>query len=162
MSDVPVISQTAVPAMDAFTAATVARTGKKHRKQNDGSYVGTGRRKTAVARVRVRPGTGQIKINGRDFEQYFPSVVDRMNCTKVLDSVNIRNQYDVVATTRGGGITGQSCAVLMGIARALCHMNPEYGPRMRDLGFVTRDARAVERKKYGRAKARRRFQFSKR
>ena len=161
MSQIPTISTIATPPLPAAPAPERRRT-RKDNKQNDGSYVGTGRRKTAVARVRIRPGSGAIKINGRDFEAYFPDVADRMNCVKALEVANVRKQVDAVVTVAGGGRMGQSAAVLMGMARALQRLNSENGPKMRENGFLTRDAREVERKKYGRRKARRRFQFSKR
>lgn len=132
------------------------------RAQKDGSYVGTGRRKTAVARVRIKPGSGDIKVNGREVDQYFSESEDRVNVTKALEAVGARKQVDVRATAHGGGHCGQSAAILMGMARALSAMNQEWGPKMRESGYLTRDAREVERKKYGRRKARRRFQFSKR
>lgn len=123
---------------------------------------GTGRRKTAVARVRVRAGTGQIVVNGRPAEQYFP--VERM-CARAcapLKVAKLEGRVDVFANCSGGGITGQADAMLMGLARALVKHDETVEPALKQAGHLTRDSRKVERKKYGRAGARRRFQYSKR
>lgn len=132
------------------------------RDPNNGDALGTGRRKTSVARVRVRKGTGSIKINQRDFEEYFPSVQDRMAVTQVLDAVGKRNDLDVIVSVVGGGTTGQAGACRMGMARALVSLDAELFNALRDGGYLTRDSRMVERKKYGLRGARRGTQFSKR
>lgn len=121
-----------------------------------------GRRKTAVSRVYLSIGTGSIVINGRDYKQYFPTEVLQIVLKQPLATINATEGYDVKVNVRGGGISGQAEATRMGIARALCELNPEFRPALKKEGFLTRDSRMVERKKYGRAKARRRFQFSKR
>lgn len=121
-----------------------------------------GRRKTAVSRVYLSIGTGSIVINGRDYKNYFPTEVLQIVLKQPLATVNSPEGYDVKVNVRGGGISGQAEATRMGIARALCEINPEFRPALKKEGFLTRDSRMVERKKYGRAKARRRFQFSKR
>jgi small subunit ribosomal protein S9 len=122
----------------------------------------TGRRKTAVARVRMRPGSGQIIVNGHKLNEFFK--VGRMAARAVapLKVADMMGKLDIIADCNGGGITGQSDAVMMGIARGLIKMKPELAKLLRDLGYLTRDARKVERKKYGRPGARKRFQFSKR
>ena len=122
----------------------------------------TGRRKEAIARVRLRPGTGVITINGRAFEDYFPTATARMVVTEGLRVTNLEEAYDVDATIHGGGVTGQAGGLRMAIARALISVEPDLRPTLKKGAFLTRDSRMVERKKYGRAKARRRFQFSKR
>ncbi|MFD1142704.1 30S ribosomal protein S9 [Larkinella insperata] len=121
-----------------------------------------GRRKTAVSRVYLSIGTGNIVINGRDYKQYFPTEVLQIVLKQPLATISAPEGYDVKVNVRGGGISGQAEATRMGIARALCELNPEFRPALKKEGFLTRDSRMVERKKYGRAKARRRFQFSKR
>lgn len=127
-----------------------------------GYYWGTGRRKTAVARVRIRPGNGIFKVNGREVNDYFNLERDRRRVLAPLDATETRSRLDVLVNTHGGGTTGQADAVVLGIARALMEASREYQTILRDGGFLTRDAREVERKKYGQAGARRRFQFSKR
>lgn len=121
-----------------------------------------GRRKTAVSRVYLSVGTGNILVNGKDYKQYFPTEVLQIILKQPLTTINSPEGYDVKINVRGGGIAGQAEATRMGIARALCEYNPEFRPALKKEGFLTRDSRMVERKKYGRAKARRRFQFSKR
>ena len=125
-------------------------------------YYGTGRRKTSAARVFLRPGTGRILVNKRPLEEYFPRPTLVMDLTRPLDITECREQYDAYITVSGGGLTGQAGAIRMGIARALCDANPEHRVTLKPHGLLTRDARKVERKKYGRAGARKRFQFSKR
>ena len=125
-------------------------------------FWGTGRRKRAVARVRVRPGDGTFKVNGRDLEDYFHLEKDRQVIAKPLEATEARRRVDVLINVHGGGTTGQAGAVALGIARALKACNPDYEPILREGRFLTRDARKVERKKYGQRGARRRFQFSKR
>ena len=125
-------------------------------------FYGTGRRKEAVARVFVRPGTGKITINKREVDEYFRNVEWRNLAIEPLKFTNTADQVDVEVTTKGGGPGGQSGAMRMGLSRALSLMNPELRPGLRKNGFLTRDSRMKERKKYGQKGARRRFQFSKR
>jgi small subunit ribosomal protein S9 len=122
----------------------------------------TGRRKTAIARVFIREGSGTITVNGRDFEEYFPVVTHQNQVLFPLALTNSRMTYDFTVTTTGGGITGQVGAVRLGIARALIRVNPENRATLKTNGLLTRDSRAKERKKPGRPGARKRFQFSKR
>jgi len=122
----------------------------------------TGRRKTAVARVILRPGEGKIRVNGQTLEQYFPSEAMRVEVREPLTLTEMLNKFDLLVNARGGGIHGQAGATRLGIARALLSFNPEFRARLRQGGFLTRDPRAKERKKYGQKGARKRFQFSKR
>ena len=124
--------------------------------------LGTGRRKTAVARVRVRPDQGRISVNNREFEEFFRSVQQRNSVLAPLLATEKRETVDVVITVYGGGVTGQADACKMGIARALKEFDPECESVLREKSLLTRDSRKVERKKYGRRKARRSTQFSKR
>ncbi len=121
-----------------------------------------GRRKEAVARVRIAPGTGNITINGRTMDEYFGRETSKMILVEPLKLVDQMGKLDIFVNARGGGLSGQAGAIRHGISRALCELNPEYRPVLKKAGFMTRDARAVERKKYGRPGARKRFQFSKR
>ncbi|KAB7732204.1 30S ribosomal protein S9 [Rudanella paleaurantiibacter] len=121
-----------------------------------------GRRKTAVSRVYLSAGNGNIQVNGKEYKQYFPSEILQIILNQPFTSVNGIGAYDVKVNVRGGGITGQAEATRMAISRALVELNAEFRPTLKKEGFLTRDSRMVERKKYGRAKARRRFQFSKR
>lgn len=123
---------------------------------------GTGRRKSAVARVRVRPGEGIFKVNDRDLDDYFHEMRDRDDIRNVLEKTNTVGRIDVYVKTHGGGFMGQAGAIVLGLGRALLEYDPSLESILRDQGFLTRDAREVERKKYGQAGARRRFQFSKR
>lgn len=125
-------------------------------------YYGTGRRKTAVARVYLRPGTGTITVNRREFDVYFPNRVLKMVIRQPLLITETADKFDLMINVAGGGMSGQAGAIRHGISRALLEFNPELRKRLKTAGFLTRDAREVERKKYGRPKARRRFQFSKR
>ena len=125
-------------------------------------YYGTGRRKTAVARVYLRPGSGNIKVNRRDFDDYFPNQVLKMVIRQPLLLTETADKFDILVNVDGGGPTGQAGAIRHGISRALLEYNAELRPRLKSAGFLTRDARKVERKKYGQPKARKRFQFSKR
>jgi small subunit ribosomal protein S9 len=122
----------------------------------------TGRRKEAVARVRLVPGTGMFVVNGRPLDDYFPTRVHRMVAQSPLRLLGREKDYDIVASIRGGGISGQAGAVRLGIARALIDMEPELRPQMKAEGFLTRDAREKERRKYGLKKARKAPQYSKR
>lgn len=122
----------------------------------------TGRRKTSIARVILRPGEGKVVVNGRSFDDYFPSQALRTEVQQPLVETENAGKFDVLINACGGGIHGQVGAVRLGIARALVAFNPELRPRLRQGGFLTRDPRAKERKKYGQKGARKRFQFSKR
>lgn len=122
----------------------------------------TGKRKDAVARVWIKPGPGRITINGRDAEKYFARPVLRMLINQPFAVIDRQGQYDVTCTVSGGGLSGQAGAVRHGISRALTFYEPALRPALKKGGFLTRDSRVVERKKYGRRKARRSFQFSKR
>jgi small subunit ribosomal protein S9 len=122
----------------------------------------TGKRKTAVARIRLRMGSGQILVNGRVLDEYFGRESLRTLVKGPLDVVNATTRYDVAASVRGGGPTGQAGALRHGIARALCDLDSGLRPQLKRAGFLTRDARKKERKKYGQRGARARFQFSKR
>ena len=121
-----------------------------------------GRRKEAVARVRIAPGTGNVTINGRTMDEYFGRETSKMILVEPLKLVDQMGKLDVFVNAKGGGLSGQAGAIRHGISRALCELNPEYRTVLKKAGFMTRDARAVERKKYGRPGARKRFQFSKR
>ena len=125
-------------------------------------YYATGRRKEATARVFLRPGTGTITVNHRELNEFFPIESTRMHLRTPLVLTETTSQFDIMATVAGGGITGQAGAIRLGIARALCEFNAELRSRLKKDGLLTRDARAKERKKYGMAGARKRFQFSKR
>jgi small subunit ribosomal protein S9 len=145
------------------TETTVASTAT-HSKGPDakGWFWGTGRRKTAIARVRVRPGNGDIKMNEKALEDYLTEDLDRKAVLAVLEKTGTKGKVDVCAGLVGGGFTGQAGAMVMGLARALLSYDPTLEPVLREHHFLTRDARKVERKKYGQAGARRRYQFSKR
>jgi small subunit ribosomal protein S9 len=125
-------------------------------------YYGTGRRKTAVARVFLRPGSGEFKVNGRPFEQYFVTESQRASAKVPLVSTESLATFNVIANVSGGGINGQADAVKLGIARALMLFNTELRKKLKAEGLVSRDSRSKERKKYGQKGARKRFQFSKR
>jgi small subunit ribosomal protein S9 len=125
-------------------------------------WYGTGRRKESTARVWIMVGDGQIKINERAFDEYFPREGWRVMMQQPLDLVEQRGKLNIMVNVKGGGLSGQAGAVRHGLTRALMVMNPEFRPPLKKAGFVTRDPRTVERKKYGRPGARKRFQFSKR
>lgn len=127
-----------------------------------GRAYATGKRKDAVARVWLKPGRGQITVNNKDFTAYFARPVLQMLLQQPIKAVERADQYDIMVTVMGGGLSGQAGAVRHGIAKALTHYEPELRTVLKRGGFLTRDSRTVERKKYGRAKARRSFQFSKR
>ncbi len=122
----------------------------------------TGRRKSSVARVRLREGTGRITINERSLEVFFPTIAQRIRVLEPLRLAEVEGRYDVDATVHGGGTTGQTDALRLGIARALVELTPELRPELKSNGLLTRDARRVERKKYGLRKARRAPQYTKR
>ena len=125
-------------------------------------FWGTGRRKRAIARVRVMPGSGEIRINRRRFDDYFQLAQHRMVVVEPLKAVKGESRYDVIATVQGGGVSGQAGAVRHGIARALVRMDHNFRPTLNKSGYLTRDPRVKERRKYGLKKARKRPQFSKR
>ena len=125
-------------------------------------YYGTGRRKTSTARVYLRPGTGEIQINRKPFDQYFPNEALRMIIRQPLQLTETASKFDILVNVAGGGPAGQAGAVRHGITRALMEFNADLRPALKDAGLVTRDPRAKERKKYGQKGARKRFQFSKR
>lgn len=127
-----------------------------------GRAYATGKRKDAVARVWVKPGSGKIEVNGKEHAEYFARPVLQMILKQPIVAAERADQYDVVCTVKGGGLSGQAGAVRHGISKALTHYEPELRPVLKKGGFLTRDSRVVERKKYGKAKARRSFQFSKR
>jgi len=151
----------------AEVQAPVIRTGppapiREQEIDAQGRAYATGRRKDAVARVWIKPGSGKITVNGRDQEVYFARPTLRLVINQVFDVSDRSGQYDVVCTVKGGGLSGQAGAVKHGIAQALSKFEPALRAAVKSAGFLTRDPRVVERKKYGRAKARRSFQFSKR
>jgi len=125
-------------------------------------YLGTGRRKTSVARVFLRPGKGEIQVNGRSFESYFPTESARAVVRQPLAATETVDKFDLLILANGGGVAGQAGAARLGVSRALVEFNAELRSRLKKLGFLTRDPRAHERKKYGQKGARKRFQFSKR
>ena len=127
-----------------------------------GRAYATGKRKDAIARVWIKPGSGRITVNGKELATYFARPVLQMILRQPFRIANVENQFDVMATVRGGGLSGQAGAVKHGISKALQLYEPSYRPALKAAGFLTRDARVVERKKYGKRKARRSFQFSKR
>lgn len=130
--------------------------------QQPEQWAAVGRRKSSVARVYLRPGTGIILVNNRPFEEYFPRATSRMDMLQPLDLTETLGQFDVLVNVAGGGCSGQAGAVRHGITRALMEYNLELRPALKSAGFITRDAREVERKKAGQPGARRKFQFSKR
>ena len=123
---------------------------------------GTGRRKAAVARVRIRPGNGEFQVNTRQLTDFFSEIRDRQNILTVLEKTNTKGSVDVFVNTNGGGFTGQAGAIILGLGRALAKYDPSLESILRDNGYLSRDPRKVERKKPGQPKARKRFQFSKR
>jgi small subunit ribosomal protein S9 len=146
---------------DAVSAPAEQAKAEPKRDQFGRSYA-TGRRKDAVARVWIKPGSGQFTVNGRTLENYFPRPVLRMMINQPFSVINAVDQWDIMCTVTGGGLSGQAGAVRHGLSRALTYFDPALRPALKAAGFLTRDPRAVDRKKYGKAKARRSFQFSKR
>ena len=148
----------------AVASAQPEEQAPKHEPKRDafGRSYATGRRKNAVARVWIKPGKGEIMVNGKRVGQYFARPVLRMLITQPFLVADRYNQFDVYCTVNGGGLSGQAGALRHGISRALTHYEPDLRAILKAAGFLTRDSRVVERKKYGRAKARRSFQFSKR
>ena len=144
--------------------ASPAKSSAKPKKMPDkGGFIwGTGRRKSSVARVRIKPGKGKLQVNKRKLEEYFKRPQDRNSVRAPLNALGITDSFDVFVNVKGGGTTGQAGAVMLGIARALRNYNEAWMKELRDGGYLTRDSRMVERKKPGQRGARRRFQFSKR
>lgn len=158
-----------INSLEELGAATAAQNAEQeaapvHVQKLDaqGRAYATGKRKNAIARVWVKPGSGKITVNGKEFEAYFARPVLQMILQQPIIAADRNGQYDIVATVVGGGLSGQAGAVRHGISKALTHYEPELRGVLKKGGFLTRDSRVVERKKYGRAKARRSFQFSKR
>jgi small subunit ribosomal protein S9 len=146
----------------ATAKATEAAPRYERKVDAQGRSYATGKRKDAIARVWIKPGKGKITVNGRDSAVYFARPVLRMMINQPFGIVNRAGQFDVVCTVSGGGLSGQAGAVRHGISKALTYFEPDLRSALKKEGFLTRDSRTVERKKYGRAKARRSFQFSKR
>lgn len=171
-SEAPVVPESAAGGShfaESAAAPTVGASGSPdtvaepmRRQSPAGLQWGTGRRKSAVARVRILPGSGDFQVNRRPVEQYFTEPQDRNDACAPLDLTGVRKNVDVFVNVNGGGHTGQAGAIRLGVARALVKSYQQYEATLRDSGFLTRDARRVERKKPGQRKARRRFQFSKR
>jgi small subunit ribosomal protein S9 len=147
-----------------YTTETTSEAGRRAgaRPVVTGKAMGTGRRKEAIARVRIAPGTGQWLVNDRPLEKFFPNKVHQQLISEPLVSLGAEGQFDVVARVSGGGVAGQAGALRLGIARALTVVDPENRPTLKRAGFLTRDARVTERKKYGLKKARKAPQYSKR
>ena len=158
------MAETLSSLQDLKGAAAPAPEAPKYEQKLDkqGRAYATGKRKDAVARVWIKPGKGQVTVNGRDVEVYFARPVLRMILAQPLTVANRVGQYDLIVSVAGGGLSGQAGAVRHGLAKALTHYEPELRSVLKRAGFLTRDARVVERKKYGKRKARRSFQFSKR
>ena len=163
MAETKTDNPTAKPAVDT-TAKELRPSAKPAKKGPDkgGYYWGTGRRKSSVARVRIKPGNGKLLINKRELGVFFRREQDRLAVMAPLKAVEAEKSFDVFVNVRGGGTSGQSGAVSLGIARALKNYSEDYIQVLRDGGHLTRDSRMVERKKYGQRGARRKFQFSKR
>ena len=151
------------PAADAADIAVTAEVPLREQELDEhGRAYATGRRKDAVARVWLKPGSGKVTVNGKDQETYFARPTLRLIINQPFSITDREGQYDIIATVRGGGLSGQAGAVKHGISQALTRYEPALRSTVKAAGFLTRDSRVVERKKYGRAKARRSFQFSKR
>ena len=151
----------AAPAVDAANQEEAAPVYEQKLDEYGRAYA-TGKRKDAVARVWIKPGSGKVEVNGRDVTEYFARPVLQMILRQPIEAAERVDQYDVRATVSGGGLSGQAGAVRHGISKALTHYEPALRSVLKKGGFLTRDSRVVERKKYGKAKARRSFQFSKR
>ncbi len=158
------VSDSDAPAAEGETTAMVSESAPVYEQKRDaqGRSYATGKRKDAIARVWVMPGTGKITVNGREVAKYFARPVLQMVISQPFKVANVVGQFDVVCTVAGGGLSGQAGAVKHGISKALSHYDPQVRPALKKAGFLTRDSRVVERKKYGKAKARKSFQFSKR
>jgi small subunit ribosomal protein S9 len=153
---------TAFEDLSALKTGEVAAPLREKKVDAQGRAYATGKRKNAVARVWIKPGVGKITVNAKEFDKYFARPVLQMLLRQPLRAANRLDQFDVVATVTGGGLSGQAGAVRHGISKALTYFEPELRSVLKKGGFLTRDSRVVERKKYGRVKARRSFQFSKR
>ena len=157
------MAETLTSLSELNTSAAAAEQPRYEQKLDKyGRAYATGKRKNAVARVWIKPGSGKATINGRDLEVYFARPVLRMILQQPLVIARRVGQYDLIVTVAGGGLSGQAGAVRHGLAKALTHFEPELRSALKKEGFLTRDSRVVERKKYGKRKARRSFQFSKR
>ncbi len=143
-------------------AAVEVEAPREPQRDRLGRSYATGKRKDAVARVWIKPGSGKVTVNGKEMAQYFARPVLQMILKQPFQIANVEGQFDVLATVAGGGLSGQAGAVKHGISKALQLYEPSLRPALKAAGFLTRDSRVVERKKYGKAKARRSFQFSKR
>lgn len=161
-ASMPSTEPTAAPLTPAAVSAATAPTEQAAAMAPRTYFWGTGRRKTAVARVRIRPGSGKFMIGGREMDKYFFDIRHRMDVIAPLKATNTFGRWDVFVNLAGGGPTGQAGAVVLGVARALLKADPSLEPKLRDGRYLTRDARKVERKKPGQPGARKRFQFSKR
>ena len=146
----------------AAVAQTEDNSKREPKIDSFGRAYGTGRRKDSVARVWIKRGSGKMTVNGRDVLQYFARPTQQMILRQPFGACDAAEKFDVICTVKGGGLSGQAGAVRHGISRALDRYNPDFHKALRQGGFLTRDSRVVERKKYGKAKARRSFQFSKR
>lgn len=155
-------SAAAAPREAPATASNLAHDWSEPKPKHGGYHWGTGRRKRSIARVRIKQGKGEFKINGKSIDDYFRLAADRNAVVAPLDATETTKRVDVFVNAHGGGTTGQSGAIVLGVARALASASSEYVPILREGRYLTRDARKVERKKYGRRGARRSFQFSKR
>ena len=152
----------AVSGGEAEAAVEAAPVTREPVRDDLGRSYATGKRKDAVARVWIKPGSGKVTVNGRDMNTYFARPVLQMVLRQPFTVAGVEGEFDVMATVKGGGLSGQAGAVKHGISKALQLYEPSYRPALKAAGFLTRDARVVERKKYGKRKARRSFQFSKR
>jgi small subunit ribosomal protein S9 len=161
LADLGEAAGAAATAPGTAPGAAAAEMPEPKRDAQGRSYA-TGKRKDAVARVWVKPGNGRITVNGRDLERYFARPVLRMVINQPFEAADRKDQFDVFCTVAGGGLSGQAGAVRHGISKALTLYEPELRPVLKNGGFLVRDARVVERKKYGKRKARRSYQFSKR
>lgn len=162
MASAELKADVAVEAPPAEPVVLIDPTGRVQEPAGGGYHWGTGRRKNAVARVRVRLGTGEFQVNGKPVKEYFTRVMDMESCLGPLRTLKVRKKVDVMVDTFGGGVTGQSGAVRMGLGRALLQLYPDALSTLRGDGHMSRDPRMVERKKYGHHKARRGQQWGKR
>ncbi len=162
MTDVTQDTATGFDALKGLSATAEAAPEHVQKLDAQGRAYSTGKRKNAIARVWVKPGTGKITVNGKDVAVYFAREILQMMVAQPLTVTDRVTQFDVVCTVEGSGLSGQAGAIRHGLSHALTHYEPALRPVLKPHGFLTRDSRVVERKKYGRAKARRSFQFSKR
>ena len=156
------VAEGVAPAADAPEAAPVVEITREPVRDELGRSYATGKRKDAVARVWIKPGSGKVTVNGKDQSVYFARPVLQMILAQPFSVAGVSGQFDVVATVKGGGLSGQAGAVKHGVSKALQLYDPSLRAALKAAGFLTRDSRVVERKKYGKAKARKSFQFSKR